>query len=287
MSWIWSLPAILLIVLIGVFYPLFTRRGHAPLPVGLEGDPREEFLARRDSLLVQLKELELDKRSDPEQATTRVSLEQELAGVLTRLDALTAQRVPVSAAQTLKKNSLNMAMGVAAMLSTAFVASLLYLWLGTPQPITPAQQHPATSPDILRMVEQAANRLQSTPDDIPGWLRLARSYVALNRPVEAMAAYRHILSRQPEEDDAIISLSELELQSQDGALQAEGEKRLEALLKRHPDHPDALWFLGLQAARHGDKPKALALLQRLKSLLPAGSSATPTVDQAIAQIGKP
>lgn len=286
MSWIWSLPVILLIALIGVFHPLFTRRGHAPLPVGVEGDPREALLSRRDAVLVQLKELDLEGNGDPQQGTTRTELERELAGILTRLDGLTA---PSSspAAGVIKKPPLDMAMGVAGMLSVAFLASLLYLWLGTPQPIAPAKEHPAASADILRMVEQAAQRLRANPDDIAGWQRLARSYAAIDRPGEAMAAYRHILSRQPEDEDTLLALSELQLQSPDPAMQAEAENRLESLLVRHPDHPDALWFLGLQAARTGQKSKALTLLNRLKPLLPAGSPAIQTVDQAIAQIGKP
>ncbi|GAB0056612.1 hypothetical protein SIID45300_00920 [Candidatus Magnetaquicoccaceae bacterium FCR-1] len=286
MSWIWSLPVILLIALIGVFHPLFTRRGHAPLPVGVEGDPREALLSRRDAVLVQLKELDLEGNGDPQQGSTRAELERELASILTRLDGLTAPpSSPV--AGVIKKSPLDMAMGVAGMLSVAFLASLLYLWLGTPQPIAPAKEHPAASADILRMVEQAAQRLRANPDDIAGWQRLARSYTALDRPGEAIAAYRHILSRQPEDEDTLLALSELQLQNPDPAMQAEAENRLESLLVRHPDHPDALWFLGLQAARTGQKSKALTLLNRLKPLLPAGSPAIQTVDQAIAQIGKP
>ncbi|MBF0262992.1 MAG: tetratricopeptide repeat protein [Magnetococcales bacterium] len=287
MSWIWILPLILLIALIGVFHPLFTRRGHAPLPVGVEGDPREALLSRRDAVLVQLKELDLEGSDDPQQGSTRAELERELVAILTRLDGLTATPAVKAGDGVIKKSPLDMAMGAAGMLSVAFLASLLYLWLGTPQPIAPATEHPAASADILRMVEQAAQRLRSNPDDIAGWQRLARSYVALNRSTEAMDAYRHILSRQPEDEDALLALSELQLQSPDPAMQAEAENRLEALLVRHPDHPDALWFLGLQAARTGQKSKALTLLNRLKPLLPAGSPAILTVDQAIAQIGKP
>ncbi|MBF0418527.1 MAG: hypothetical protein HQL86_09805, partial [Magnetococcales bacterium] len=89
MSWIWILPIILLISLIGVFHPLFTRRGHAPLPVGLEGDPRVELLSRRDSLLVQLKELEYEGSADADQKAARAGLEQELIGILSRIDLLT------------------------------------------------------------------------------------------------------------------------------------------------------------------------------------------------------
>ncbi|MBF0340620.1 MAG: tetratricopeptide repeat protein [Magnetococcales bacterium] len=290
MSWIWSLPAILCVTLAGVFYPVFTRRGREPMPVGLEGDPREELAAWRDGVLMQLKELELESSRAGESSALRASLEQELAEILTRQDALTATgSIPNGTAPVdPKKSPLDMAMGVAVILFAGVITSGLYLFLGTPREIAPGSaSNPAIPHEIATMVEQAAQRLQSNPDDIEGWMRLARSYVVLNRVNDALAAYEQILSRHPEEIDAVIALAELELQSPDSRLQRSGAQRLEALLTRQPDHPDALWYLGAVALRAGDREKARTLWKRLLPLLPPGSKAIKTVEQGLAQIGPP
>ncbi|MBF0189670.1 MAG: tetratricopeptide repeat protein [Magnetococcales bacterium] len=292
MSWIWILPALLITALVGVFYPVFSRRGGDPLPAGLEGDPGQELAARRDGLLMQLKEIELEGDPDPISRASRVSLEQELAELLPRLDALEKTPAPTASrgamlATATPKGPLDIAMAIGVMLFTSLLAGLMYLLMGTPREIAPASGQAVTSRDIAIMVEQAAQRLKSTPDDIPGWTRLARSYVVMDRPDDAMAAYAHILTRQPDAVDARVALGELELQSPDPLKNRGGIDRLQALLTQHPDHPEALWLLGGAAFRAGERDKALSHWTRLKSLLPADSQALKTVEQAMAQAGAP
>ncbi|MBF0270590.1 MAG: tetratricopeptide repeat protein [Magnetococcales bacterium] len=293
MSWIWILPALLVTALAGVFYPVFSRRGGAPLPAGLEGDPGQELTAQRDGLLMQIKEIELEGVSDPMTRLTRASLEQELAELLTRLDALAPkQPLPASSrgaitAPPTSRSPLDLAMAIVAMLCISLIVGVMYLLMGTPREIAPASGQALTSREIATMVEQAAQRLKSTPDDIPGWMRLARSYVVMDRPNDAMTAYAHILTRQPDSADAIVALGELELQSPDPTKNQGGIDRLQALLTKHPDHPEALWLLGGAAFRVGDRSKALGYWNQLKTLLPPGSQALQTVEQAIAQAGAP
>ncbi|MBF0213851.1 MAG: tetratricopeptide repeat protein [Magnetococcales bacterium] len=293
MTWIWILPSILIATLLGVFYPIFTRRGGDPLPVGLEGDPREELTAQRDGLLLQIKELELEGHGDAISAESRSSLERELGALLIRLDALhqapkgkSTAPLPLPATP---KGPLDVAMAVSSMLFIGMFASGLYLLMGTPAPIAPAShsKQQAVPHEIATMVEQAAQRLKSKPDDIEGWTRLARSYQVMNRPGDAMAAYAHILTRQPDNLEAIVSLSELQLQQTDPQRHAEAIHRLESLLAKQPDHPEALWLLGSAAFRLGERTKALAYWNRLKPLLPPGSEASKTVQQAIQEASAP
>ncbi|NGZ04909.1 MAG: tetratricopeptide repeat protein [Magnetococcales bacterium] len=289
MNWIWILPVILVIALLWTFHPVFLRRGGDPLPVGLEGDLRAEWMTQKESLLLQLKEMELERAPDPMAATTRTALERELAALLTRIDNL--KTTPGQAAivpSAIPKGPLDIAMAISVMLFITVTTGLLYLFMGTPRTVAPSSAQPQVNAhEIATMVEQAAKRLQANPDDIPGWMRLARSYQVMNRPNDAMAAYTHVLTRQPDLVDAIVALAELELHATDPQRQQSGKQRLQTLLTQHPDHPEALWLLGGAAFRNGDSAQALALLNRLKAILPPGSESAKTVEQAIEQIRKP
>ncbi len=84
---------------------------------------------------------------------------------------------------------------------------------------------------IEGMVAGLAERLEQNPDDLEGWLRLARSYTVLGRQGDAVNAY-------------------------------------EKALGLDPDQPDALWALGGFAAQSGDVSQARAYLKRLLRVVP-------------------
>ncbi|MFZ2871392.1 tetratricopeptide repeat protein, partial [Zavarzinia sp.] len=56
---------------------------------------------------------------------------------------------------------------------------------------------------IEGMVARLAERLQAQPDDIDGWLRLARAYDVLGKAPEAVAAWEKAAALKP--DDAAIA----------------------------------------------------------------------------------
>ncbi|MEO5334706.1 MAG: tetratricopeptide repeat protein [Magnetococcus sp. YQC-5] len=287
MTWIWILPVILTIALAGVFYPVFTRRGGLPLPAGLEGDVRLELASQRDGILMQLKEMELDAgATDPLTATNRAELEQELALVLTRLDATANKQATVPSVITAPRSPVDISIAFSSMLLVAVLTGGSYLFLGTPEEIAPGVESKVVPAEFAAMVDQAAQKLQATPDDLPAWMRLARSYMVLNRLDDAMKAYTHILTRHPDALDAAVGLATLHMQSDNPQLHVQGIKRFEGILARQPDQPEALWFLGGAAFRAGDRDKALVLWRRLQPLLQPGTPARKTVDQAILEIGK-
>ncbi|MBF0180292.1 MAG: tetratricopeptide repeat protein [Magnetococcales bacterium] len=280
MNWIWYLPVILVVALAGVFYPVFSRRGGSPLPIGLEGDPGVELAVERDALLVQIKELDATDSGDAESVAARAAMERELAAVLNRLDQL-ASAPPVQAMAIVPRNPLQISIALSLMLVIGVLTAGSYLVLGTTEKIEPAAQGESFPPEFVAMVEQSAQKLRDNPDDVPGWLRLARSYVVLSRPAEAMAAYAMILSRHPGTMDASVGLAELEVQSNDPKVQEEGIKRFQRVIASDPDRPEALWVLGGVAMRSGDRATALTHWKRLQPLLQPGTSARRTVDQAI------
>jgi cytochrome c-type biogenesis protein CcmH len=136
---------------------------------------------------------------------------------------------------------------------------------------------------IEGMVAQLAARLQTQPDDVEGWLRLGRSYAVLEQPDKAADAFEHAAALRP--DDVSIKLQEF--QTLVAKLQPSEPlpQRALALLQQveaiAPDQPEALWYLGVQAARDGKVAEARSNWTKLLATLPPDGEDAKLVKQAL------
>ena len=83
-------------------------------------------------------------------------------------------------------------MAIVLLLLLPVLALAAYGILGNPKALDPAQTAAApkmTAEQISGMVAKLAERMQANPDDMQGWLMLARSYKTMGRYEEAAAAY--------------------------------------------------------------------------------------------------
>lgn len=126
---------------------------------------------------------------------------------------------------------------------------------------------------IEGMVEGLAARLAKSPDDVPGWLELARSYDVLGEKDKALAAYREAALRAPEDASALAPYAQalVERAGKDRPLPAEAVRLYEKIRSLEPANPEALWFLAEAAAQTGDTPQAIALLEELEGRLRPGT----------------
>jgi cytochrome c-type biogenesis protein CcmH len=140
-----------------------------------------------------------------------------------------------------------------------------------------AQQPPAQQKEMIRsMVAQLAARLKTQPNDLDGWLRLARSYGVLGETGKAVDAYEHAATLKP--DDADIRLQEFHalianVQPSE-KLSPRAVEILHKVAAMAPEHPEVLWYLGVEAAQSGKPDAARADWTRLLSqLTPDGEDA--------------
>lgn len=286
MNWIWTLPILLTTTMVVVLYPLFSRYGNLALPRGLEDDPRAELEQQRELLLHQLKEWQLEGEGDAENAALRHGLEHELADVLTRLDLLQSPSLPSEGyTGEAVRNPVDMAFGVATFALLAVLAGGLYLGLGTTVIVPSATTTAAASQeDIRTMVAQLAQRLEKEPDNIVGWMRLARSWAVLGDFSGAVDAYTHVLARQSDNLDAAVGLAEIQVQSGESEQVNLGAVAFAAILEKDPNRPEALWSLGAVAARSGDVSRAVELWQRLLPILAEDAESRTMVENAIQDV---
>jgi cytochrome c-type biogenesis protein CcmH len=152
-----------------------------------------------------------------------------------------------------------------------------------------AQMPEGQRKDMIRgMVAQLAARLQTEPNDLEGWLRLARSYAVLDEPDKSVDAYEHAVKLKP--DDVSIKLQEFQaltakLQPND-PLPARGVELLRQVAAIAPDQPEALWYLGVQAARDGNTDEARRDWTKLLATLPPDGEDAKLVKGALETLPK-
>ena len=304
MGWNWMFPHLLTVTLAAVFQPVFSRRGNRPLPPGLEGDPWTALIQHRDRLLRQLKEWQLEGDRDPDGAAVQAGMERELAIVLDRLDRYgpppgqeATPEPPKGKKERLKgkketpqemptRHAADMGFATAIAVLLAVLAGGLYI--GLTQGSAGGVGQTAHMPDQKEFrvaVDRLAQRMEKEPDNLPGWLKLARSQAMIGNKPEATRAYNHILERQADHLEATMGLAELQVQSSEEEEVKKGVKTLDAILAKHPDQPDALWLVGTVEARMGRPARAIALWKRVLPTLPEGSEDRATVEEAIREAG--
>jgi cytochrome c-type biogenesis protein CcmH len=138
---------------------------------------------------------------------------------------------------------------------------------------------------IEGMVSGLAARLEENPDDPDGWLRLARAYGVMGRWDDARAAADRAVEQAPENADILARAATTYLE----AARINGEALpmdrvaplYRAVLEQNPDHPSALFFLGLDAAQTGDPDRARALWGRLLAGMPEDSPARADIQRQL------
>lgn len=144
------------------------------------------------------------------------------------------------------------ATGLALVASLALVSGLLYLLVGTPQALDPAQRlGPQTLGDA---VVQLQERLRAQPDQPEGWRLLARALAAQGRAVEARDAYARAVKLTPDDPDLLAEAAEARaLAAPEHRFDDAAVALLRQALARQPMHQRARWFLGI-AQRQAQQP---------------------------------
>ena len=120
---------------------------------------------------------------------------------------------------------------------------------------------------IAEMVAGLEQRLQNQPDDTEGWAMLGRSYAALGRHAEAVAAWSkaNALSQAAPQPDWLVAEGEARAMVAEPRDLAASRSYFERALAADAQHPRALLYLGLAAAQAGDYEAALEAWLKLRA----------------------
>jgi cytochrome c-type biogenesis protein CcmH len=122
---------------------------------------------------------------------------------------------------------------------------ILYLAAGSPnepgypfaargEERTAAAQHVDT--DMEAAVRSLAQRLEENPDNLEGWILLARSYIAAGQYQDAAEAYRRALDLSGNRPDLAGAYGETLVAAAGGIVTPEAHKVFEEMIRTQPDN---------------------------------------------------
>lgn len=164
----------------------------------------------------------------------------------------------------------------------------LYAWIGTPAALNPAAatSNPAKM-NLDAAVAKLRSHLQSSPDDAEGWLLLGRTYGAMQRNDEALAAFGKALKLEPDNVTVMVSYAEADsLHRSDHRITDETRELLVKALKSDPTNQRGLWLFGISDYQRGDYAAASKTWHELLPLLPPKSQVADAVAAQIASAEK-
>ena len=165
--------------------------------------------------------------------------------------------------------------GVVVAVCTPFLAGMLYLVLGQPSAFIQGENEkmPGTNQtdggaevDVDAMVRRLEQKLAQSPDDAEGWYMLGTSYMVLQRYGDAASVFEKLTELVGDEPDLLVRQADALAMAGNGVLAGEPENLLLRALAADPNHPVALWMVGIVADRRGDTEEALHYWERAEPL---------------------
>lgn len=193
---------------------------------------------------------------------------------------------PAVAAVPAMTRSKAVTIGVA--IAVPLIAVLAYLGLGNPQALDPAKvstaqgaPHQLTPEQIESMVARLAERLEANPDDVEGWIMLARTYSAMGRHDEAAKAFAKAETRFPQNAQLLADYADSLAMTQGQTLVGKPEALVQRALKADGNNLKALALAGTVEFEKQNFAKAAEYWKRMLPLLPADSETGNSVRASI------
>ena len=196
------------------------------------------------------------------------------------------------------------ATATAAVLLLPFAAWALYAALGSPgmpdQPYASRGANPgpaaaqnagqaanagerAPHVDMAEAVQKLTAHLKENPDDLTGWVLLARSDMSLGRYQEAAEAYKRAVDLSDKRADILGDWGEALVLATSGTVTAAAKEAFEAGLKDPELAPRSRYYLALAQMQQGDTKGALQAWVDLEADSPADADWLPMVRKRIEQ----
>jgi cytochrome c-type biogenesis protein CcmH len=148
---------------------------------------------------------------------------------------------------------------------------------------------PAAQQQIAAMVDKLAARMKDRPDDVEGWIMLARSYTVLGRYADALPAYARATELQPQNASLLADYADTVAATKRTANNPESIALIERALAVDPGHPKALALAGTVDYDRGDYTRAIirwqAILERVPAESDLGQQITGSIADARAKLG--
>ncbi|PHQ71196.1 MAG: c-type cytochrome biogenesis protein CcmI [Sneathiella sp.] len=142
---------------------------------------------------------------------------------------------------------------------------ILYVDLGSPdQPSRPlasrdlaAEQRIMVGTQGVDLVARLVAALQTQPDNLDGWVLLARTLSQMDRYQEAAETFMKATILSPRDAGLYVGAGENYYFNADGIVDEDAERAFTSALSLEPDNPGARYYLALRDAQKGNQDAAL------------------------------
>ncbi len=125
--------------------------------------------------------------------------------------------------------------------------------------------------NIEEVVAKLAQRLSEQPDNMEGWVLLARAYARMQRFQEAANAYKQARRLAGDQPDLLIDYADMLVTANGGKFSDEVGRLLQTALQQQPDNIKGLWLMGHWKYQRGDNSGAIENWQQVALQLPPGN----------------
>ncbi|MBL1260731.1 MAG: c-type cytochrome biogenesis protein CcmI [Thiotrichaceae bacterium] len=155
--------------------------------------------------------------------------------------------------------------------------------ISIPQAATEMNQEEMTD-QVSMMVSQLSARLEKDPSDVQGWAMLGRSYYALNRYGDAVAAFSKAVSIVDNDAQLLTDYADaMAMSSGEQTLEGRPMQLIMRALNLDPQNQKALWLAGTAAYERADFESALIYWKRIYAMLDPNSQTAQTMAGNIAE----
>jgi cytochrome c-type biogenesis protein CcmH len=173
-------------------------------------------------------------------------------------------------------------------LAVPVIAGLLYWQLGAPDAFSPLatapqNQHQLSGDQVDEMVTRLRERLDKEPDNVEGWLVLARTYYTQRNFPEAAAAYERLTKLLPDEPDLLADYADALAMAHGRKISGKPMELVKKALAIDPNHWKALAMAGTEAFVRKDYKTAVAYWERLRNTAgdaPIAKQIQASIDEA-------
>ena len=173
----------------------------------------------------------------------------------------------------------------------------LYLLLGKLELVAPVAQEVAVpskaaaemsqqemTDQVAMMVSQLSARLEKDPSDVQGWAMLGRSYYALSRYGDAVAAFSKAVTIVDNDAQLLTDYADaMAMSSGEQTLEGRPMQLIMRALNLDPQNQKALWLAGTAAYERADFESALIYWRRILAMLDPNSQTAQTMAGNIAE----
>ena len=145
-------------------------------------------------------------------------------------------------------------------------------------------EHEDTGAQVEAMVAQLAARMEQHPDDMEGWLMLARSYRFLERHEEAILAFEKAMPMLETNAQLMADYADTLAMASNGQLDGKPMMYIKKAIDLDPSNIQALWLAGTFHYERGEYVDALKYWRQLKRIVPPGSQDADAMAANIAEV---